>query len=218
MNGVLAVWKPTDISSFDVIRKIKSYNKYLKIGHCGTLDPFAEGVLIICIGSFTKKVPKYMSQSKKYVASIIFGKETDTLDLKGRFIKSTNSSKKIKLADIELIMKNFIGTTPQIPPYFSAKKINNIKMYEFARNDIFIRAKPVDVHISSIKILDFCNNILTLDIECSKGTYIRSLARDIAYSLDTYGYLISLSRTSIGDFNEQNSIKFKDLEKCMFIN
>ena len=218
MNKVLAVWKPTNISSFDVIRKIKSYNKSLKIGHCGTLDPFAEGVLIICIGSFTKKVDYYMSQSKKYIASIIFGKETDTLDLTGRFIKSTNPLKKIKLADIELIMNNFIGTTPQIPPYFSAKKINNIKMYEFARNDIFIRAKPVDVHIPNIKILDFCNNILTLDIECSKGTYIRSLARDIAYSLDTYGYLNSLARTSIGDFNEKNSIKFKDLEKCMFIN
>ena len=217
MNKVLAVWKPTNISSFDVIRKIKSYNKSLKIGHCGTLDPFAEGVLIICIGSFTKKVDHYMSQSKRYVASIIFGKETDTLDLTGSFIKSTIPQKRISLNDIESIMHSFVGKIPQIPPYFSAKKINNIKMYEFARNDIFIRAKPVDVNIQNIKILDFCDNLLTLDIKCSKGTYIRSLARDIAYSLDTYGYLNSLVRTSVGDFNEKNSIKFKDLEKCMFI-
>ena len=96
-------------------------------------------------------------------------------------------------------------------------KINNIKMYELARKDIFIRAKPINVCIQNIKILDFCNNILTLDIKCSKGTYIRSLARDIAYSLDTYGYLSNLARTSVGDFNEKNSIKFNDLEKCMFI-
>ena len=218
MNKVLSVWKPTNISSFDVIRKIKSYNKSLKIGHCGTLDPFAEGVLIICIGSFTKKVDYYMSQSKRYLASIVLKEETDTLDLTGRVIKSSSRLKNIKRTDIETIIQTFIGITPQIPPYFSAKKINNIKMYEFARNDIFIRAKPSLVNISSIEIIQFHDKGLTLDIKCSKGTYIRSLARDIAYKLNTFGHLNSLARTSIGDFNEKNSIKFKDLEKCMFMN
>ena len=219
MNKVLSIWKPVNISSFDIIRKIKSFNRDLKIGHCGTLDPFAEGVVIVCLGNFTKKVDYFMSQGKRYLASIVFGEETDTLDLTGKVIKSKNNqSEKISLSDIDTIVDNFIGTIPQIPPYFSAKKINNMKMYELARKDIFIRSKPCTVHISNIEIIDFKNNNLIIDIECEKGTYIRSLARDIAYSLSTYGYLNSLKRTYIGEYNEKNSIKYEDLDKCMFMN
>ena len=218
MNKVFSVWKPVDATSYDVIRKIKSNFNNIKIGHCGTLDPFAEGILIICTGSFTKKTSKYMEFSKTYVADIKIGEETDTLDLTGKVIKKNKTTPKICSLNIINAIKKFTGEIFQTPPYFSAKKIHGVKMYSLARNDIFIRTKPFKVRINYIKLISFDNSVITLKINCNKGTYIRSLARDIAYELGTYGYLSKLKRTSIGDFNKKNSISFKDLDLCTSIN
>jgi len=217
MNDIFSVWKPVDITTYDIIRKIKEISKIKKIGHCGTLDPFAEGVVIVCKGDATKDSLFYMNKNKKYTAFIKFGAETDTLDKTGEIIKCDNKI----ILDSKTIRKSldsFIGTINQIPPYYSAKKINNVKMYDLARKQIFVRLKPVQVTIENIKLIDLVDNYATIEVECKKGTYIRSLARDIAYANGTYGYLESLVRTSIGEFNISNSIYYKDLKECNFIN
>ena len=217
MNNVFSVWKPPAITSFDIVRKIKSLNISNKVGHCGTLDPFAEGVVVICTGSETSNSSYYMEKKKKYLAKIIFGKETDTLDLTGQVIKQAN--KKIINTDVfDNILNNFIGDILQVPPYFSAKKINNVKLYDLARKNIFVRLKPVKVTVYDIKAIEVSQDYAIIEVFCSKGTYIRCLARDIAYNLDTYGYLESLQRLSVGSFNEKNSIKYEDLDKCKFKN
>ena len=115
-------------------------------------------------------------------------------------------------------LDSFLGTISQIPPYYSAKKINNVKMYDLARKQIFVRLKPVKVTIDRIRLVDFIDNYATIEVECKKGTYIRSLARDIAYANGTFGYLESLTRTSVGEFDMSNSVDYKDLEECNFIN
>lgn len=218
MNKVFSVWKPAEATSYDVIRKIKSNFKDIKIGHCGTLDPFAEGILVICTGNYTKKTSRYMEYPKTYLADIKIGEETDTLDTTGRIIKKNVINPNLTDVHILEVLKKYIGEIEQIPPYFSAKKIYGVKMYALARNDIFIRTKPFKVKINSIKLLSFSNSVISLEINCNKGTYIRSLARDISYDLGTYGYLLKLKRTSIGDFNKKNSISFNDLDLCLSIN
>lgn len=217
MNDIFSVWKPADITTYDILRKIKKISKINKIGHCGTLDPFAEGVVIICKGEATKKSLLYMNKNKKYTAHIKFGVETDTLDKTGQIIKRCD---KIILdsTKIRKSLDSFLGTISQIPPYYSAKKINNVKMYDLARKQIFVRLKPVKVTIDRIRLVDFIDNYATIEVECKKGTYIRSLARDIAYANGTFGYLESLTRTSVGEFDMSNSVDYKDLEECNFIN
>ena len=211
-SHVLSVWKPSGITSFDVIRKIKHKNKTIsKAGHCGTLDPFAEGILIVCLEDQVKKVKEYMNLPKTYVAEIIFGLETDTLDCTGTVIKTDDSKINISNKMIENVLKKFKNKYIQSPPYYSAKKINGIKMYKLARKDIFIRLKGSLVNVYNLKVLHCKNNILNLHIECGSGTYIRSLARDIAYQLKTYAYVNKLVRTEIGLYNQNNSINIEDI-------
>ena len=214
INNVISVWKPPNITSFDVLRYIKTIVKNKKIGHCGTLDPFAEGVLVVCFDEYTKEISTIMDEVKKYKAQIYLGAETDTLDVDGKIIRKNNSYD-FNIKDILLKLRSFEGNIWQIPPYFSAKKIHGVRMYKLARNDIFIKRKPVLVTIQNIDLIKLENNILSINVTCSKGTYIRSLARDIAYSLNTYGYLKTLERFQLGPFNKENSIKFKDLKKCL---
>tara|TARA_Y100000590_G_scaffold430539_1_gene544232 strand:- start:336 stop:992 length:657 start_codon:yes stop_codon:yes gene_type:complete len=218
MDKVLPIWKPINISSYDIIRKIKSINNTFKIGHCGTLDPFAEGIVLVCTGKYTKKVETYMDYDKTYIAEIILGVETDTLDHTGIPIKKNSSTIKLCKRDIIKVLSNYIGDINQIPPYFSAKKINGVKMYDFARNDIFIRKKPFKVRVNSIDLLEYSNNFIIIEVNCCRGTYIRSLARDIAYDLNTYGHLSKLQRFSIGEFNKDNSISLNQLESCISTN
>ncbi len=149
MEDLIPVWKPINMTSYDVIRKIQSINSKIKVGHCGTLDPFASGVLLLCIGKNTKNISKFMSLNKVYHATINLNEETDTLDLTGKIIRKNNNSIKITKKKIEKSMLDLTGiNTSQIPPYFSAKKFHGLKMYEYARNDIFIRRKAslVDIH------------------------------------------------------------------------
>ncbi len=214
MDKVLSIWKPKDVSSFDVIRKVKKILPGLKIGHCGTLDPFAEGVLILCTGNLTKDSSSYVNLNKTYLARVIFGEETDTLDRTGTVIKKASFTK-FEKKYINSKLKDFIGKIDQVPPAYSAKKINGVKMYILARKNIFIKRKPSTVVVYSIEIKKINNNKMDLLISCGKGTYIRSLARDIAYSLNTYGYVDRLQRISVGDFDKTNSIKFEDINQCL---
>ena len=209
---VYSIWKPNGITSFDVIRKIKKcYKSIDKVGHCGTLDPFAEGILIVCTGTKVKEVDRFMNLPKTYIANFIFGSETNTLDSTGEIIKKSTKQIKLSAMHVEETLLKFTGTYNQIPPYFCAKKINGLRMYEFARKNIFIKPKGTKVSISKIDLINLTDNSLRLKIACGKGTYIRSLARDIAYELNTYAYVDALIRTEIGNYNQNNSIKFDNI-------
>ena len=212
MKDFIPVWKPTNMTSYDVIRKIQSINNKIKVGHCGTLDPFASGVLLLCTGKNTKNISKFMLLNKVYDATISLNEETDTLDLTGKIIKKNNKSIKITKKNIEKCLLNLTGIkTRQIPPYFSAKKFHGLKMYEYARKDIFIRRKPSLVDIYSISLKSYTDSSIKIKVNCGKGVYIRSIARDLAYKLKTYGHLKELTRTEIGGYNISNCYQIEDL-------
>jgi len=213
-NSIYSIWKPEGISSYDVIREIKKNNNTIKLGHCGTLDPFAEGILIVCSGKELKNVSNYMSLTKTYIAEILFGSETDTLDPTGKVIKNVDINPIITKNHVEAIMNTFKKSYLQSPPYYSAKKINGIRMYKYARKNIFIKPKGSKVNIKSYKIIDLNDNCLILEVSCGSGMYVRSLARDIAYSLNTYAYVNKLTRIKVGTYNKNNSINFNEIKEC----
>ena len=208
---ILNLHKPVGWTSFDVCKKIKSITKEKKVGHGGTLDPFAEGVLIIGTGADTKKLNQFSNEIKSYNGSIRLGYLTDTLDTEGKLI-SKKDVPKISSKYINDIFKSFIGTYYQIPPMFSAKKVNGQKLYELARQNIEIKREPIKICIDFIKLMDFKDNIISFSVKCSKGTYIRVLGKDIAEKLNTVGSLISLKRTSVGSFSINDAIRMETLE------
>ena len=210
MNRILPIWKQKGLSSFDVIRKVKSNFKNSKIGHCGTLDPFAEGVLILCTGNKTKEVQNFMNFSKTYEAEIFLGAETDTLDLTGNIIKESNN--RVDFSNMDSFLENYNGLVMQSPPYYSALKINGVRLYSLARNDIFIRKKPRPVNVENIEILSINKNIVKLKIIVGKGFYVRSLAKDLASALNTYGYLIKLTRLAIGKYDLNSTIEINSIK------
>ena len=214
---IFPIWKPQMLTSTDVVRKIKSRFNLSKVGHCGTLDPFAEGVLIVLSGNKTLESDKYMNTVKTYRATIVFGEETDTLDILGKTIRVKALENKFSDQDIKKILKEFKGKIKQRPPAFSAKKINGVRLYKFARKDIFIHLKPVSILIDEIDFISFNKNELTIDVKCQKGTYIRQLANDIAKKMDTLGYLKSLTRTSIGNYNFKNTFQLEDIDNWKFV-
>ena len=211
-DRIFPVWKPQMMTSTDVVRKIKNKFDLNKVGHCGTLDPFAEGVLIIVSGNKTTKSEQYMKSIKTYRTTIVFGKETDTLDRLGEVIKLDNNNNNFTVSNINKVLNKFIGKIKQRPPAFSAKKINGIRLYKFARKDIFIRLKPIDIEIEDIRFISFSDGKLTIDVKCHKGTYIRQLGSDIAKALGTIGYLETLTRTNLGSFNLNNTFQLEDIE------
>lgn len=201
------------LSSGDVVKTIKSKLNLRKVGHCGTLDPFAEGILIVVSGSETARSDEYMSYIKTYQTIITLGTQTDTLDSTGTIIRSRPVlNEKYNQEFIENILSSFVGTINQRPPSFSAKKINGVRLYKLARKDVFIHLKPIEVIIEDIKFISFEDNQLSLEIKCQKGTYIRQLGYDIAKAMGTTGHLKSLIRTQIGSFSYENSINLKDID------
>ena len=209
INTIIPVWKPVDWTSFDVVKKIRSQIKPTKVGHAGTLDPFAEGVLMLCTGHFTKKVEYFMDKEKEYFAEIRLGEETDTLDLTGKTVKISNVPKLTENNILEAV-KQFIGDIKQVPPMFSALKVNGQPLYKSARKGINVPRKKRTVQIYDINLLSFNENTIRLIVTCGRGTYIRSLAKDIAKQLDTVGHLVSLKRTRIGEYEEKNCIDIND--------
>ena len=201
------------ISSGDVVKTIKSKLNLKKVGHCGTLDPFAEGLLIVVSGSETESSDKYMSYVKTYKAVVTLGEQTDTLDNTGEIIRREDvSNERYDRKFIENILSSFIGKIKQRPPSFSAKKINGVRLYKLARKDVFVHLKPVEVLIEDIKFISFENNELSIEVRSQKGTYIRQLGYDIARAMGTTGHLKYLIRTRIGSFNYENSISLKDID------
>ena len=209
---VIPVWKPVDWTSFDVVKKLRSQIKPAKVGHAGTLDPFAEGVLMLCTGKYTKQVESFMDKEKEYLAEIQLGSETDTLDPTGKVVETANVPK-LTEDKINLVLKEFIGEIKQEPPMFSALKVNGEPLYKLARKGINIPRENRTVNIYDIQLINFTDRTITLKVVCGRGTYIRSLAKDIAEKLNTVGHLTSLKRTRIGEYNQSSCIAVKDLSK-----
>ena len=211
MFGFLNVYKPAGITSHDVVSCLRRVTKIKQIGHTGTLDPFAEGMLLVCIGKATRLI-EYLDDDKAYTGVIQLGSATDTYDKEGKIIKT--SDKMVTKTDIESALIHFTGEIEQLPPIYSAIKVNGKKLYQYAREGKEVKIEPRRVNISSLEILDFdeANRQVTLHIECSKGTYIRSIANDLGEKLGTYGHLIKLIRTKVGDFKVNDSIKLDELD------
>lgn len=208
---IINIYKPVGWTSFDVVKKIRGITKEKKVGHGGTLDPFAEGVLIIGTGKDTKKLSAISSDYKSYMATLKLGEETDTMDTEGKVIAKSNIP---DLSDTTIIsvLKGFMGKQKQIPPMFSAKKIGGKKLYELARKNIEIEREPIDIDIKEIKLIDIINSEIIFQVTSSKGTYIRVLGSDIAKALGTVGHLTKLVRESVGEYFVEEAIKIEEFE------
>lgn len=209
MFGFLSVYKPVGKTSHDVVAYFRKLLKIKKIGHTGTLDPFAEGVLPICIGNSTRLI-EYLPDDKAYLAFVQFGKATDSYDIEGNVI--FQSDKKVAKEDVEQALKKFEGDIEQLPPIYSAIKVNGKKLYEYAREGKSVEIKPRKVIIYKIELknFDYDNQVAQVYVECSKGTYIRSIANDLGQVLGCGGYLTRLIRTKAGKFLLENSKKMED--------
>ena len=211
MFGFLNIYKPKGKTSHDVVAILRHVTKIKQIGHTGTLDPFAEGVLPICIGKVTRLI-EYLNDDKAYIGTVKLGAKTTTYDLEGEIVE--HSDKEVSLDEIETALMNFRGEIEQLPPIYSAIKVNGKKLYEYARKGEEVEIKPRRVNISELKILNFDkeNRTLELLISCSKGTYIRSIANDLGETLGTYGHLVKLVRVKAGDFELEDAIHLEDLQ------
>ena len=214
-NGWVFIDKPKGITSFDVIRKVRRFTKIKKIGHSGTLDPFATGVLALAFGEATKSI-QFFSSIKEYDFEVTFGETRDTDDVTGNIIESNDIYP--SLDSINSCIMSFIGTIDQVPPNYSAVKVEGQRAYKLARN-----GKAFDLGSKKVEIFKFqclakiTDNIYSLRVKCSSGTYIRSLARDIAEKLGCFAYVSSLRRTGIGKINEKNLISLDKFEELVHI-
>jgi tRNA pseudouridine55 synthase len=208
---VLLIDKPLHWTSFDVVRKLRSILQIKKIGHAGTLDPLATGLLIVCTGKFTKKINEYMAKEKEYTGHFTLGAVTPTFDLESE----PEQLKDYTGLTEELIQKatqQFTGAIEQLPPVYSAIKKDGVALYELARKGIAVQPEPRKVTIHSFEITDINLPVVQFKVICSTGTYIRSLANDFGAALGCGGYLSSLRRTRIGEFEVNNAV---DLDEFM---
>jgi len=210
-GGFILINKPKGITSHDVVDKLREITKMKKIGHAGTLDPLAEGLLILGIGKkFTKKLSIFQNKDKEYIACLKLGVASDTFDKEGK-ITEKKIRKIPQRKEVKKILKTFLGEIFQIPPIFSAKKIKGKKLYELARKGIRIKPKPEKVKIYEISILKYKFPYLKIKLTCSSGTYIRSLANDIGKKLKCGALVEKLVRTKIDKFSIKNAITLSKL-------
>ncbi len=209
---ILNIHKPKGWTSFDVVKKVRHITKEKKVGHAGTLDPFAEGVLVLGTGKDTKSLSQISSSNKRYKAILKLGEKTDTLDTEGKII-SKKAIPDLTDQDIHKVLISFLGKQKQIPPMFSAKKIDGTRLYKLARKNIEIDRPPVNIEIFFIRLIEFDNPYITFDVSCSKGTYIRVLGSDIAEKLETVGHLVELIRLKVGEYLIDDTVKIEELEE-----
>lgn len=221
INGaMLLIDKPVDWSSFDIVKKVRNMIckklgiKKLKVGHAGTLDPLATGLMIICTGKATKEIENYQGLEKEYIATFYLGATTPSCDLETE-VNQSFPTEHINLELINKVLQDFMGETIQVPPIFSAKRVGGRRAYDFARKGEDIAMRPQLINISELKIIDFKIPELILRIKCSKGTYIRALARDIGKALDSGAYLALLRRTKIGQFSVDEALVLKKFEEIL---
>ena len=209
MEGIIVVNKPKGITSFDVIRKLKKILKTKKIGHTGTLDPLATGVMLVCVGKATKLASDLEAKNKIYTADFDIGYATDTYDVEGK--KIAENIIEVSKENLEQSIKKFIGHIKQAPPMYSAIKIDGNKLYHLARKGIEVERPKRDVTIEYINLLDSKNNKAKIETEVSKGCYIRSLIYDIGQDLGTYATMTALQRKQVGDYSLENSYSLEQI-------
>ncbi len=211
INGIININKEAGFTSHDVVAKLRGILKQKKIGHTGTLDPDATGVLPVCLGNGTKLCELLTDKTKEYIAEIVLGTTTDTEDLSGAVLSQKEFVKEKE--QIKKVIESFIGEYNQIPPMYSAIKVNGKKLYELAREGQVIERKPRSVSIYSIQIIEWDLPKVKIIVQCSKGTYIRSLCRDIGNELQCGACMGKLIRSRSGDFVLENSYKLSEIEK-----
>jgi tRNA pseudouridine55 synthase len=215
-DSIIPIYKPIGLSSFKALAIFKKQNNLKKVGHAGTLDPLAEGLLILAMGKATKQITQIQDLPKLYIAKIRLGATTQSFDreFEEENLVSTNHLNRV---DIENALKHFEGKIMQTPPAFSAVKINGQRAYKLAREGVEIEIKPREVEIYSIKLLNYQSpEDFDLEIYCSKGTYIRSIARDLGEYLKVGGYMKALTRVSIGSYHIDKALRLNDLDKKPF--
>lgn len=212
MNGIIIVNKPQGYTSRDVVNKLTKIFKTKKIGHTGTLDPIATGVLVVCIGQCTKLCDLLTSTYKEYIATIKLGFKTDTLDITGTTIETKNIPQ-LNKETIIAVLNSFLGSSIQTTPIYSAVKVNGKKLYEYARQGQNVELPKREINIKEIKLLSFNKDEITFKTTVSKGTYIRALIDDICQKLNTVGTMSSLTRTKQGSFTIEDSSSLEEIEK-----
>lgn len=213
MDGVIIINKPKGYTSHDIVNIVRKQLKMKKVGHTGTLDPNATGVLPILVGQATK-ISKYLIEHRKtYIATIELGEKRDTGDSEGNITEEDANIKELDVNIIEQVLKSFLGKQKQIPPMYSAIKVNGKKLYEYARNGQEVKVEPREIEIYKIELIEYKNNKIEFKVECSKGTYIRTLCEDISEKLGTVGYMKELQRTAVNKFRIEDSINLEELSE-----
>ena len=210
MNGILLVNKPIDYTSRDVVNKLTKILKTKKIGHTGTLDPIATGVLVVCVGNTTKLCELLTSEYKEYTATIKLGIKTDTLDTTGNIIEEKEYN--VTEDQIKEVLNSFLGTSIQTTPIYSAVKVNGKKLYEYARAGEQVELPKREINITNIELISFKDDEIKFKTTVSKGTYIRALIDDICNKLNTVGTMSSLIRTKQGKFTLEETFTLNDIE------
>lgn len=210
-EGFVLINKPKGITSFGIVAQLRKITGVKRIGHCGTLDPLASGLLICAIGrSATKQIDSLLKQEKTYLAEVELGKESNTYDMEGEIKKIKFNNKPTK-KEIKEILKRFIGEIDQVPPIYSAKKINGRRAYDLARKGEEVKLKKNKIKIYKIEIISYKFPFLKIKVECGSGTYIRSLAHDIGRQLKTGAVLIGLIRESVGKYSLKKSLEIEKI-------
>lgn len=214
MDGILIVNKPKNCTSHDIVYKIKKITSE-KVGHTGTLDPMATGILPLLIGKGTQCSKYLINHDKIYQAQLKLGIKTDTADSEGKIIEKEDILPNIlEKENIQKVLNSFLGEQMQIPPMYSAIKVKGKKLYEYARNGKNVKIEPRKIKIYEIKLIKIYQQekIIEFEVSCSKGTYIRSLCEDIANRLGTIGYMKNLNRMQVGNFNNLNAVNIENLD------
>ena len=216
MNGVLVIYKEKGFTSRDVVNILMDELGTRKVGHTGTLDPMATGVLVVCVGQGLKLVELLTNHDKEYIAKIRLGIETDTLDITGKVLKEEKVRDYSK-EEVEHVLSKFVGKIKQTVPKYAAIKVNGKKLYEYARNGEEVELPVRDIEIYDLKLVsNIKNNEFYIKCHVSKGTYIRSLVRDIGIALGTYATMVELERTKLGEFSLENTYTLDDIRSGMY--
>jgi len=215
MDGVLLINKEEGLSSFDIVRKLKKILNTKKVGHCGTLDPLAKGLLVVTVGKALKISRFLESDEKEYIATIKLGEKTSTLDREGEIIEK-KEIKNFNETDIKNVFTSLIGIQKQKPPIYSAISVNGKRLYEYARENIDVEIKEREIEIKKLELLEYNENIIKYKVICSKGTYIRVLCETIAEKLDNIGYMIDLVRTRIGKLYLSEASTLNEIENSNY--
>lgn len=214
MQGILGIYKPQNYTSHDVVAIVRRQSGIKKVGHNGTLDPMATGVLVVCVGRATRIIEYLEDDCKEYIATMKLGYRSDTLDIWGNILEESDPCEvdKITYEDIKRVTKDFKGRITQIPPKYSALKVNGKKLYEYAREGKSVVVKPREVNIREFEILDFEHGELTFRVLCSKGTYIRTICDDIGQRLGVGGVMTALERTKNGIFKAEETVSIENIK------